>query len=402
MKKIVLMAATAFIAVSASAQNPTAVKQALGAKDYQEALGIITPAMQSMSSEEKAKVYNKLVDLALTKFDKEQNVKLTNQVTKKNDPFDKEGMYQSALNALNAAQECDKYDQMPNEKGKVKPKFRAKNAGRLLTVRNELINGGQDAYNDKNFKVATDYFGAYVTSKSSSLFSETDLTKDQYYGQIAYFASLAAYNSQDYQRASAFAGEALGDTAVANDAMDIKILSMKAMLKTKEDSVKYLSDIKSLYEKDPSNERMFSLLVEYYNSVKDKDAKDALVNNQVANYPSKMAWALKGESEMGDAKWAEAIASYKKSLEIDPDFMQVRFNLALCQNNQAITLKDANGGNVVPEAKTLLQESIDNLNILKDKDPNREEVNWAYTLYQAYYLIGDEAKAKEIEPLIQQ
>ena len=70
-------------------------------------------------------------------------------------------------------------------------------------------------------------------------------------------------------------------------------------------------------------------------------------------------------------------------------------------NNQAITLKDQNGGNLVPEAKSLLEQSIQNLLKVKEQDPNREQVNWAYTLYQAYYLIGNEEKAKELESLIQ-
>jgi hypothetical protein len=51
--------------------------------------------------------------------------------------------------------------------------------------------------------------------------------------------------------------------------------------------------------------------------------------------------------------------------------------------------------------KQYLQNSIDNLLIIKEKDPNREMVNWAYTLYQAYYLIGDEAKVKVLESLVQ-
>ena len=183
--------------------------------------------------------------------------------------------------------------------------------------------------------------------------------------------------------------------------MDIKILSMKAQLKTKEDSVKYLNDIKALYDKDPADERMFALLVEYYTSVNENDAKKVLIDSQVQNHPSKMAWALKGENDMGEKKWAEAIESYKKSLALDPEFIQVQFNLALCQNNQAISIKDANGGNLTPEAKSLLEESIANLTKIKEKDPNRETINWAYILYQAYYLIGNEEEAKKLESLIQ-
>ena len=400
MKKIMLMAVAACMVVSANAQNPDAVKKVMGLKDFKEAKSLVESSLSSMNDEERAKSWNKVVDLALAKFNKEQEVMLTNQVTKKDDPYDKDGMYEAARVALESALECEKYDQLPNAKGKIKPKFHKSNQDRLTSARTALINAGQDYYNNKDFKAAAAAFGAYVNCKGNSLYSDFDFSKDQYLGQIAYFASLAAYNSQDYPSASRYAGVALGDTAVAKDAMDIKILSMKAQLKTKEDSVKYLNDIKELYNQDPSNERMFSLLAEYYQSVNDNAAKNTLINNQVAQHPSKMAWALKGESEMGDQKWADAIESYKKSLAMDPEFIQVQFNLALCQNNQAITLKDANGGNLTPEAKGLLQESIANLNQIKAKDPDHLTVNWPYTLYQAYYLIGDEENAKALEGLI--
>jgi hypothetical protein len=401
MKKLMTMAVLLCMALAANAQNPAGLKQVMSCKNYQEAAAALKGAVQSMSNDEKAKAYNKLVDLSLEVFNKEQNIKLTNQALKKEDPYDKKAMYESALNALVNASECDKYDQLPNAKGKVAPKFRKKNAERLLAARTELINGGQELYNEKNFTKAAEYFGTYVDSRKYPLFAETDFSNDTYYGQIAYFAALAAYNCQDFANASKYADAAQGDKEVANDAMDIKILSMKAQLKTKEDSLKYLDDVKALYAKEPANERIFALLVEYYSSVNDDAAKNALVAKQVAEHPSKMAWALKGESDMRDSKWVDAIEAYKKSLELDPEFIQVRFNLGLCMNNQAITLKDQNGGNLVPEAKSLLEQSIQNLLKVKEQDPNREQVNWAYTLYQAYYLIGNEEKAKELESLIQ-
>lgn len=402
MKKIMFMAVAVLLGATANAQNPAVAKQIKSAKDYQTVLGLLNSNLQSLANDEKAVAYNKLVDLALEKFNKEQNVQITNQAMKKDDPYDKVGMNEAAKNALVAAIECDKYDQLPNAKGKVAPKFRKKNAERMTSARNALINAGQDAYNGKDFEGAKEFFGLYVDSKNAPLFEGIEpIINDQFYGQVAYFAALSAYNGHDYVNASKYAGEALGDKESGKDAMDIKILSMKAQLKTKEDSVKYLNDIKALYDKDPADERMFALLVEYYTSVNENDAKKVLIDSQVQNHPSKMAWALKGENDMGEKKWAEAIESYKKSLALDPEFIQVQFNLALCQNNQAISIKDANGGNLTPEAKSLLEESIANLTKIKEKDPNRETINWAYILYQAYYLIGNEEEAKKLESLIQ-
>jgi len=401
MKKMMIMVASVFMTTASMAQNPDGLKQVLSAKDYNEAAKLVEASVSSMTNEEKAKAYNKVVDLALDKYNKEQNIMMTNQVTKKDDPYDKDGMYAAAQKALEAAVECDKYDQMPNEKGKVKPKYRKSNALRLVSARNSMISAGQDQYNVKNFTDAAKSFGLYVDSKTMPLFSETDFSKDPFYGQIAYFASLAAYNCQDYANASRYAAEAQGDTAVANDAMDIMILSMKAQMKTKADSLKYLEEIKELYAKDSRNERFFGLLTEYYASIGDNASKNKLIAEQISTNPtSKMAWALKGENEMGENKWDDAIASYKKSLEIDPQFIQVRFNLALCQNNKAITLKEANNGILTDEAKAFLQESVKNLTQIREEDPNREQVNWPYTLYQAYYLLGDNEKAKEIESLL--
>ena len=233
-----LMAVAACMVVSANAQNPDAVKKVMGLKDFKEAKSLVESSLSSMNDEERAKSWNKVVDLALAKFNKEQEVMLTNQVTKKDDPYDKDGMYEAARVALESALECEKYDQLPNAKGKIKPKFHKANQDRLNSARTALINAGQDYYNNKDFKAAAAAFGAYVNCKGNSLYSDFDFSKDQYLGQIAYFASLASYNSQDYPAASRYAGVALADTAVAKDAMDIKILSMKGLLNLEPDDMK--------------------------------------------------------------------------------------------------------------------------------------------------------------------
>ena len=162
MKKIMLMAVAACMVVSANAQNPDAVKKVMDAKDFKEAKALVESNLSSMNDEERAKAWNKVVDLALAKFDKEQTVQITNQAMKKEDPFDKDGMNEAARVAVQSAFECEKYDQLPNAKGKVKPKFHKKNQDRLASVRNALINAGQDYYNNKDFKSAAAAFVSFT------------------------------------------------------------------------------------------------------------------------------------------------------------------------------------------------------------------------------------------------
>lgn len=399
MNKIVFMAASALMATAAMAQNPDGLKQVMSATDYESALQLTEAAVSTMTAEEKAKAYNKVVDLALEKYTTENEIAVKNELTKANNSYDKDGMEAAAVAAINYAIVCDEYDQMPNEKGKVKVKYKSSNVTRLTIVRNELLGIGEEQFNAKDFAAASKTFGLYVDS--APFFYEGNASSDPAYGQIAYYTSLACYNSQSYVDASKYAALAQTDTTFAEDALNIQIMSMKAQLNTKADSLKYLDEVKALYEQDPTNERFFGLLCEYYATSGEEAAKNELVDKQLEINPkSTMAWALKGEGYMGNSQWDEAITTYKKSLEINPDFIQVRLNLSVCLNNKAITLKEANNGQMTDEAKACVNESISNLKIIREEDPNRETVNWPYTFYQAYYLIDDEAGMKEIEPLL--
>ena len=66
-------------------------------------------------------------------------------------------------------------------------------------------------------------------------------------------------------------------------------------------------------------------------------------------------------------------------------------------------LADKNGNLTNENAekvKAILNEAKDFLEKVREADPNREQVNWAYALYQVYYSLKDEAKAAELESIV--
>ena len=199
------------------------------------------------------------------------------------------------------------------------------------------------------------------------------------------------------------------DPAKAADAQEILIFSQKDNCKTQADSVAYLNTLKDLHAKDPKNERYFGLLIDYYSKPWLTAEKKTWLEDELAKDPqNKMAWALKGETFMNEEKWDDAVAAYKKAIEIDPSFVQVIFNIGITLNSKAISLKDqlankstgrlsaADNQKVVD----VLNESKGYLEKLKEMDPNQEKTNWAYPLYQIYYALGDEAKANEMQQLL--
>lgn len=397
MKKFFIMAMLAVAATSTYAQD---IKSVLKAKDYAEAQSRLNSCLSSLSNEEKAKAYNKLVELSMHKVNKENSTIVENQALQQMGqqakPVDMQGFYTSLTNALNAAQECDKYDQMPNAKGKVSPKFHKKNQATLWTLRTQLINAGQDCLKNDDNKGALAYYAAYVESGNSSLFADMDKTKapDTYLGEVARVASVIAFQEKDMETANKYCDVALKDTASYKDALNLKMAMMQQQMKTKEDSVKCLKTFEELYANDKNNESIFTNLATLYGNLGMKAEQDKCIQERLAADPKCfVAWAVKGQAEMNASKWDEAIADFKKAIEIKPSALVMTW-MGYCNNNKAANLQDVN------QQKVLLAETEKYLEKAKELDPEQKEANWKYLLYNTYYVLygADDARTKSVAP----
>lgn len=397
MKKFFIMAMLAVAATSTYAQD---IKSVLKAKDYAEAQSQLNSCLSSLSNEEKAKAYNKLVELSMQKVNKENSTIVENQALQQMGqqakPVDMQGFYTSLTNALNAAQECDKYDHMPNAKGKVSPKFHKKNQATLWTLRPQLINAGQDCLQKDDNKGALAYYAAYVESGNSSLFADMDKTKapDTYLGEVARVASVIAFQEKDMETANKYCDVALKDTASYKDALNLKMAMMQQQMKTKEDSVKCLKTFEELYANDKNNESIFTNLATLYGNLGMKAEQDKCIQERLAADPKCfVAWAVKGQAEMNASKWDEAIADFKKAIEIKPSALVMTW-MGYCNNNKAANLQDVN------QQKALLAETEKYLEKAKELDPEQKEANWKYLLYNTYYVLygADDARTKSVAP----
>ena len=412
MKKMFMMMAMASIASSAFAQDDL-VKQAKKLQaggDFDKAIEVLTPALTSDATVDKAAAWNQMFLLQQAKFNAIQEVEVNNRVKQTTTPYDTVGMHRAAVEALKAAIKCDEYDQKPNAKGKVKIRFRAANAPVARNVRLNVINAGMYEYNKKNMTAAMENWKLYVDTGKDPLFSEIkEMEKDDYRAEICYYVGLSAYNLKDYATATKYAKMAAEDPAKAADANEILLFAQKDGAKTKEDSLAYLNTIKDLHAKKPGESRYFNLLLEYYTRPGRQNELGQWATEEITRDPNnKMAWALKGEVEMNKGQWDDAIASYQKASEIDPSFVQVVFNTGVCYNSKAIELKDKladkkTGGLTNENAdkvKAVLNDAKTYLEKARELDPTRSTVNWAYPLYQIYYSLGDKQKSAEMEALI--
>lgn len=384
MKKLFVAALLAVTATSAFAQD---IKSVLKAKDYAEAQSGLNSCLSSLNDEDKAKGYNKLVDLSFDKFNKENAVAIEAQTLeqmgqKSNKTYDKQGMYDALLNGLNNALECDKYDQLPNAKGKVAPKFRKKNAGRIWPNRIQFVIAGQDGLQGDDQTVAYKYFAAYVDSYTAPLFADVDKgARDEYLGSVALIAARLAYQMKNMDKANQYCDVALNDTASYKEALGVKVAFMQQAMKTKEDSLRCLKDVEALYLKDKANENIFSVLAPLYGALGMQDKQDAILAERLAANPNDfMANLVKGQALMNASKWDEAIATLQKATAAKDDALALTF-LGFCYNNKAAQQQD------VAAMKGLFEKAKECFEKARDIDPNQQRASWSYMLDNTNYNL---------------
>ena len=384
-------------------------KKLLDKGDVEEAIKAVQPALDNGTNEDKAAAWNLLSAAYYKKFADIQGKKLENQVKQTNEAVDEGAMNDAIVKALDAAMKCDEFDIMPNEKGKVKPKFRAENQKLYQNARLNTINAGQYEYNQKNYNGAFKAFAMYVDSGDSPLFTGLDMSQDAYKYEVAYFASLAAYQNKDFQNVIKYAQIAAQDTAKAKDATEILVFSKKETMKTKQDTLEYISMLKDASAKFPSDNRYSAWIGDYYLQSGSAEELGKWADNEIAKNPqNKFAYTYKGESLRLTNKFDEAVEYYKKAFEIDPTYVPAAYQAGVSLNSKAIAMKDeladkktgmlttANADKV----KAVLNEAKTYLEKVREADPDREQVNWAYALYQVYYSLGDTAKASELEKIV--
>lgn len=396
MKKIIFTALVAAFATTSFAQD---IAKQMKGQTYAEATATLNGALSGLSAEQKAKGYHQLVEIVYPEADKSyQAIQLAN-MQKSKVPYE---TYLPIVNALNDAVKCDEFDNQPNDKGKVAPKFRKKNADRLQLFRPVLINACNETTEpDKKLVLAN----AYINSSESPLFAEALKDGDQYIGYAQFFAAAAHYNKENWKEAAAWAEKALknADENVKGSAEEYLVASLTKTLQTKADTLAYIKKLNEV-----NAEKYLATIASMYNQIGEKERSEKILNDAIAANPgNKMAYAIKGENAMGAKNWDEAIKNFKKTVEIDPEFTAVWFNLGVCASSKGFDMNEqlSNNGKLSVEddakIKDVLREAAGYYETVRKQDPNHDKFSqWPYQLRMIYNAIGESEKASEISKML--
>ena len=335
-------------------------------------------------------------------------------------PYDTLKVYNSALNMCKYYLKCDELAQVPNEKGKIKNKYRKANAAAIIAERPNLINGGIQYYNLEKNKEALDFFGTYIEIAQNPMFEkENFLQTDTILPQIAYYASLAAAKMEDYPSVLKYAPYAQNDKEVGQYAMEF----ISTALKAQGDTVKWVASLKEGLQKYPQHSFFFGHLIDYYSNNNKYDEAMQFADDMLAKDPNNtfylyvkgylyhnMYTNLKNEKKEQEAADAlnNSIKYYTKTTEIDPNYAEAFSNLGLIYCLQAQDLSEKATADVndpkYKEDQATLKAFYEKAKPCYEKaralKPDQKDL-WLNGLYRVYYNLDMGPEFEEIEKMVQ-
>ena len=320
-------------------------------------------------------------------------------------PYDTLKVYNSVLNMYNYYVKCDELAQIPNEKGKIKNKYRSANSKTILAERPNLINGGIQYFNLNKNEDALKYFAAYVDAATLPMMEKENLLeKDTILPQVAYYATLAADRVGDKDAVMKYAQYALKDKENGQFAMQLLTDAYKA----KGDTAKWVEKLQEGIVKFPENQDFFANLVDYYSSSNQNDKAMQFADDMLAKDPNnKLYLYVKAYLYHNMKDYEKAIEFYKKTLDIDPAYAEACSNLGLVYLLQAqeyadkapADINDPNYATAQAEIKKFYEAAKPYYEKARELKPDQKDL-WLQGLYRVYYNLNMGPEFEEIEKMM--
>lgn len=320
-------------------------------------------------------------------------------------PYDTLKVYNSVLNMYNYFVKCDELAQIPNEKGKIKNKYRSANSKTILAERPNLINGGIQYFNLNQNEEALKFFAAYVDAATLPMLEKENLLeKDTILPQVAYYATLAADRVGDKDAVMKYAQYALKDKENGQFAMQLLTDAYKA----KGDTAKWVEKLQEGIVKFPENQYFFANLVDYYSSSNQNDKAMQFANDMLAKDPNnKLYLYVKAYLYHNMKDYEKAIEFYKKTLDVDPTYAEACSNVGLVYLLQAqdyadkapTDINDPNYATAQANIKKFYEEAKPYYEKARELKPDQKDL-WLQGLYRVYYNLNMGPEFEAIEKLM--
>lgn len=171
-------------------------------------------------------------------------------------------LFRTARNMFIAYESLDSVDMQPDEGGRVKPKFRKKNAAELAAYRPNLYSGGLYFVRKGSYADAFDMLDTYLQCASQPLFtSQKYATDDSLSQSAAFWTVFCGFKLGDKGKATAYKDIALGNNKLRQRVMEY----LCGVYEQHKDTANYISTLHTGFEENPSSPFFFTRIMDWYN-----------------------------------------------------------------------------------------------------------------------------------------
>ena len=302
--------------------------------DFNEARTLIKGAMENAETKDDAKTWYVAGLIEDTQFSTENMKQILGQKP------DEAVMYEALGNILPYFKESYRLDQLPNEKGKVKPKYTKNIKGTLNANILYYLNGGAYFFDQRNYKRAHDFFEQYLEIADLPFMKgEKAAARDSNFMIVQFYAAIAAMQMDDPQQAITDLNRAKGTDYRRFDVYQSLCYVYDQVLKDTVGLEKTLEEGMKLF---PDSSYFLNNMINVYISTKRNEQAMQLLNTAISKSPNnpQLYFALGSLYEVGLKDEAKAEEAYKKALDLDPENPSNIFSVGRLYFNQGVSLLD--------------------------------------------------------------
>ena len=177
------------------------------------------------------------------------------------------------------------------------------------------------------------------------------------------------------------------------------------------DTVTWLKVGREIVTSDPaSSDAIIQNIMAYYlNRGMNADALAFADDILAVDASSKLGNYAKGIVLMNTKKYEDAVTSFDKAIEADPEFSDAYFNAGVCWSNHGYDINESLSGKKMTDAqfkeavkpvKAAYEKAEPYFLKVKELEPDNSD-KWASRLSTVYYILGDKAKQAEMDKLLE-
>lgn len=337
------------------------------------------------------KIYQTLADAVQVQYE------VINEKLYLKEQFDTAALFTTARKMFLVYECLDSIDIRPDKKGRIKPKFRKKNAEFLSKYRQNLYNGGMYFIKKRDYDKAYSMMDVYIDCRHQPLF-EGVVFDDSLSLAAAFWAVYSGHKLGRPDSTLKYSSMALSGKKYRRRTL----VYMSGAYLQKGDTLGYVNTLRQGFNENKTSRYFFTRLMDYYNNSGTLDSAMVIVNSALeADKDNALFLFAKSNILLNEGDYKGCISISDTLIARNDTLADVYLNAGVSYINMALALeKDVKNrkknSRLILEYYKKALPYMEKYRVMKPDD----KIRWAPSLYNIYLKLNMGKKFEEISDVL--